>query len=110
MLWVKRGDVEAMQKARNRASYLVKYETKQHDGSGQRNYGCSRGVGRLLDGSACQHNVTGLEGKKLTHISDQRNDFMDHVRSRTKLVYSEYLSAQTGARIYLKPENMQHAD
>lgn len=34
MLWVKRGDVEAMQKARNRASYLVKYETKQHDGSG----------------------------------------------------------------------------
>ncbi|EFN8740594.1 inovirus Gp2 family protein, partial [Escherichia coli] len=50
VLWVKRGDVEAMQKARNRASYLVKYETKQHDGSGQRNYGCSRGLGRLLDG------------------------------------------------------------
>ncbi|EGO9591579.1 inovirus Gp2 family protein [Escherichia coli] len=50
VLWVKRGDVEAMQKARNRASYLVKYETKQHDGSGQRNYGCSRGPGRLLDG------------------------------------------------------------
>ncbi|EHC1864817.1 inovirus Gp2 family protein, partial [Escherichia coli] len=50
VLWVKRGDVEAMQKARNRASYLVKYETKQHDGSGQRNYGCSRGAGRLLDG------------------------------------------------------------
>ncbi|MBB7305675.1 inovirus Gp2 family protein, partial [Escherichia coli] len=25
-------------------------ETKQHDGSGQRNYGCSRGAGRLLDG------------------------------------------------------------
>ncbi|EPW4651768.1 TPA: inovirus Gp2 family protein, partial [Escherichia coli] len=24
--------------------------TKQHDGSGQRNYGCSRGPGRLLDG------------------------------------------------------------
>ena len=50
VLWIKRGDVEAMQKARNRASYLVKYETKQHDGSGQRNYGCSRGAGRLLDG------------------------------------------------------------
>ncbi|MCA7641987.1 inovirus Gp2 family protein, partial [Escherichia coli] len=50
VLWVKRGDVEAMQKARNRALYLVKYETKQHDGSGQRNYGCSRGAGRLLDG------------------------------------------------------------
>ncbi|HGC1170004.1 TPA: inovirus Gp2 family protein, partial [Escherichia coli] len=34
----------------NRASYLVKNETKLHDGSGQRNYGCSRGPGRLLDG------------------------------------------------------------
>ncbi|EMV7925080.1 inovirus Gp2 family protein [Escherichia coli] len=50
VLWIKRGDVAAMQKARNRALYLVKYETKQHDGSGQRNYGCSRGLGRLLDG------------------------------------------------------------
>ncbi|HGC0543896.1 TPA: inovirus Gp2 family protein, partial [Escherichia coli] len=50
VLWVKRGDVEAMQKAMERACYLVKYETKQHDGSGQRNYGCSRGPGRLLDG------------------------------------------------------------
>ncbi len=36
---------------------------------------------------ACQHNVTGLEGKKLAHISDQRNDFMDHVRSRTLLAF-----------------------
>ncbi|HBN3825752.1 TPA: inovirus Gp2 family protein, partial [Escherichia coli] len=26
------------------------YETKLHNGSGQRNYGCSRGPGRLLDG------------------------------------------------------------
>ncbi|HCP1389895.1 TPA: inovirus Gp2 family protein [Escherichia coli] len=50
VLWVKRGDVEAMQKAMERARYLVKYETKQHDGSGQRNYGCSRGARRLLDG------------------------------------------------------------
>ncbi|HDJ9750766.1 TPA: inovirus Gp2 family protein, partial [Escherichia coli] len=24
--------------------------TKLHNGSGQRNYGCSRGPGRLLDG------------------------------------------------------------
>ncbi|MBB8733248.1 inovirus Gp2 family protein, partial [Escherichia coli] len=50
VLWIKRGDVGALQKARNRASYLVKYETKLHNGSGQRNYGCSRGPGRLLDG------------------------------------------------------------
>ncbi len=26
----------------------------------------------------------------------------------TKLVYSEYLSNQTGAEVYLKPENMQY--
>ncbi len=29
------------------------------------------------------------------------------VALETKLVYSEYLSAQTGAKVYLKPENMQ---
>ena len=50
VLWIKRGDVAAMQKARKRARYLVTNQTKQHDGSGQRNYGCSRGPGRLLDG------------------------------------------------------------
>lgn len=44
---------------------------------------------------ACQHNVTGLEGKKLAHISDQRNDFMDHVRSRTLLaLLAVYAQAQ----------------
>lgn len=30
------------------------------------------------------------------------------VTKPTKLVYSEYLSQQTGGKIYLKPENMQH--
>ncbi len=29
------------------------------------------------------------------------------VTQETKLVYSEYLSEQTGNRVYLKPENMQ---
>ena len=29
------------------------------------------------------------------------------VALETKIVYSEYLSAQTGAKVYLKPENMQ---
>ncbi|GDJ95119.1 hypothetical protein BvCmsKSP026_00163 [Escherichia coli] len=50
VLWVTRGDKEAVQKALERARYLVKNETKLHNGSGQRNYGCSRGPGRLLDG------------------------------------------------------------
>lgn len=44
---------------------------------------------------ACQHNVTGFEGKKLAHISDQRNNFMDHVRSRTLLaLLAVYAQAQ----------------
>jgi len=30
------------------------------------------------------------------------------VTKPTKLVYSEYLSEQTGGKVYLKPENMQH--
>ena len=50
VLWVTRGDEEAVQKALERARYLVKNETKLHDGSGQRNYGCSRWSGHLLDG------------------------------------------------------------
>ncbi|MCH5187827.1 MAG: pyridoxal-phosphate dependent enzyme, partial [Oscillospiraceae bacterium] len=29
------------------------------------------------------------------------------VTLETKLVYSEYLSEQTGGKVYLKPENMQ---
>ena len=27
---------------------------------------------------------------------------------QTKLVYSDYLSEQSGGKVYLKPENMQH--
>ena len=33
---------------------------------------------------------------------------MTKVTSETKLVYSEYFSAQTGNKVYLKPENMQY--
>ena len=32
---------------------------------------------------------------------------MKRVTQETKLIYSEYLSAQTGNKVYLKPENMQ---
>ena len=38
----------------------------------------------------------------------EKFEVVKQVTTPTKLVYSEYLSAQTGARIYLKPENMQH--
>ena len=39
---------------------------------------------------------------------EEASEVVKPVTTPTKLVYSEYLSAQTGARIYLKPENMQH--
>ena len=36
------------------------------------------------------------------------SEVVKKVTKPTKLVYSEYLSEQTGGKIYLKPENMQH--
>ena len=36
------------------------------------------------------------------------SEVVKKVTKPTKLVYSEYLSQQTGGRVYLKPENMQH--
>ena len=36
------------------------------------------------------------------------SEVVKNVTKPTKLVYSEYLSEQTGGKIYLKPENMQH--
>ena len=36
------------------------------------------------------------------------SEVVKKVTKPTKLVYSEYLSEQTGGKVYLKPENMQH--
>ena len=38
---------------------------------------------------------------------EQASEFVKDITNPTKLVYSEYLSQETGGRIYLKPENMQ---
>ena len=38
---------------------------------------------------------------------EEASDVVKRVTSETKLVFSEYLSAQTGNKVYLKPENMQ---
>lgn len=38
---------------------------------------------------------------------EEASEIVKHVTSQTKLVYSEYLSEQTGGKVYLKPENMQ---
>ena len=39
---------------------------------------------------------------------EEASELVKKVTNPTKLVYSEYLSAETGGKIYLKPENMQH--
>ena len=36
------------------------------------------------------------------------SEIVKRVTKPTNLIYSEYFSAQTGAKVYLKPENMQH--
>ena len=38
---------------------------------------------------------------------EQASELVKDITNPTKLVYSEYLSQETGGRIYLKPENMQ---
>ena len=38
---------------------------------------------------------------------EEASELVKKVTNPTKLIYSEYLSAQTGAKVYLKPENMQ---
>lgn len=39
---------------------------------------------------------------------EEASEIVKKVTNPTKLVYSEYLSEQTGGKVYLKPENMQH--
>lgn len=39
---------------------------------------------------------------------EQASELVKNVTLPTKLVYSEYLSEQTGGKVYLKPENMQY--
>lgn len=39
---------------------------------------------------------------------EQASEIVKKVTKPTKLIFSEYLSQQTGGKVYLKPENMQH--
>ena len=39
---------------------------------------------------------------------EEASELVKKVTNPTKLVWSEYLSRQTGGKVYLKPENMQH--
>lgn len=49
-----------------------------------------------------------MEDKMLTlEKFEEASEVVKKVTLETKLVYSDYLSAQTGNKVYLKPENMQ---
>ena len=39
---------------------------------------------------------------------ERASELVKEVTTPTKLVFSEYLSTQTGGKVYLKPENMQY--
>lgn len=39
---------------------------------------------------------------------EEASEIVKRVTKPTNLIYSEYFSAQTGAKVYLKPENMQY--
>ena len=39
---------------------------------------------------------------------EEASELVKGVTNPTKLIYSDYLSEQTGAKVYLKPENMQY--
>lgn len=52
--------------------------------------------------------VSVMEEKMLTLDKfEEASEVVKRVTLETKLVYSDYLSAQTGNKVYLKPENMQ---
>ena len=40
---------------------------------------------------------------------EEASELVKKVTNSTKLVYSDYLSEQSGGKVYLKPENMQHS-
>lgn len=48
-------------------------------------------------------------GEKMLTLEkfEEASEVVKKVTMKTKLVYSDYLSAQTGNKVYLKPENMQ---
>lgn len=49
------------------------------------------------------------EGEMLTlEKFEEATEVVQRVTNKTKLIYSEYYSNQTGGKIYLKPENMQY--
>lgn len=52
-----------------------------------------------------------VRGKAMKELSldkfEEAYEVVKEVASETKLIYSDYFSAQTNNKVYLKPENMQ---
>lgn len=57
-------------------------------------------------GGAAAEELISEEGLTLEKF-EEASEVVKKVTLETKLVFSEYLSAQTGNKVYLKPENMQ---
>lgn len=55
------------------------------------------------------HMIDGKGDKRMLTLEkfEEASEIVKKVTLETKLVYSEYLTAQTGNKVYLKPENMQ---
>ena len=48
-----------------------------------------------------------MEEKLTLEKFEEATEVVKKVILKTKLVYSDYFSAQTGNKVYIKPENMQ---
>jgi threonine dehydratase len=60
----------------------------------------------ILEITTCGGEITMSEMLTLEKF-EEASEIVKKVTSETKLIYSEYLSNQTGNKVYLKPENMQ---
>ena len=54
--------------------------------------------------------MTGKKDAKMMTLEkfEEASELVKKVTNPTKLIYSDYLSEASGAKVYLKPENMQH--
>lgn len=74
---------------------------------------CRRRFFTLYGLCSKRHNACGMiQSMEESYLTlekfEEATDIVQKVTAETKLVYSEYFSAQTGNKVYLKPENMQY--
>lgn len=82
-------------------------EGKENEVSRKEEAAVTEQVSQPEEASAAQEpELYSEEGLTLEKF-EEASEVVKRVTSETKLVFSEYLSAQTGNKVYLKPENMQ---